>query len=114
MIRPLIVAASVLASMPAYAVEVPPNCYAAGVIMEAAASNPNAPQRLTGDAYEAILGAINEAPPATQYDGPLWAKRMGKSVLIGGVPPDLPGHVCFAIIPEGPDADRIIALMQPT
>ena len=114
MIRPLIVAASVLASMPAYASDVLANCRPIGDVVSASADNPNAPQRLVGDDYAAVLEVFNAIPPESDYDGPLWLKVMGRSVLMGGLNPDVPGHICFYVIPAGAIADRILQALQPT
>lgn len=121
MIRPLIVAASVLASLPALAETqvpvvpgAPANCRPAGDVMATEAENPMAPQRLVGADYSAVLDVLTASGLIDQYDGALWYKKMGRSVLLGTVEPTLPGYVCFVLVPAGPDADKIIALMTVT
>lgn len=112
MIRPLIVAASVLVSTLSHAQGLPANCFPAGQVL-ALESVPTNPQRLTGDTYKAVRDALNAMPPATDYDGPLWLKRMGDEVLIGVLVPETDSVVCFGRL-SGDQAQAIIALIRET
>ena len=112
MIRPALVAASVLVSTLSHAQGLPANFFPAGQVL-ALESVPTNPQRLTGDAYMAVRDALNAMPPATDYDGPLWIKRMGGEVLIGVLVPETDSIVCFGRL-SGDEARAVVDLLRAT